>query len=233
MLDSTMIFVVMLVGYIAAVIVIMRLLRSLARVRRQAGHDELTGLMCRSTASRYLAERRQGGRATTVIMLDLDRFKAVNDTYGHRAGDQLLAAVGSRLAGQMRLLGGAAARLGGDEFLLILPAAALSEHTEQVQAILRNLEAPVAADSHRGPVALRPSATAGIATTLDNDWTVLLCAADYALHEAKLLGIRYVCYEPDLRTPSLDDGHPAHSAREQRADSRHITASGWAIGYPA
>jgi diguanylate cyclase (GGDEF)-like protein len=146
-------------------------------------------------------------------MLDLDKFKAVNDTYGHRAGDQLLAAVGTRLAARVRLLNGVAARLGGDEFLLMLPAAPLAEHTEQVQGILDDLAAPVSADSLFGPVAIHPSATAGISTAADSDWIALVCAADRALHEAKVIGTRYGCFQAEMQALILSEERRVPAAR--------------------
>ena len=201
MQSSTLPVMAVLVGYFGAAVTITLLTRSLVAVRRQADHDELTGLMRRGGVSRYVSERRRGGRSTTVVMLDLDHFKTVNDTYGHRAGDQLLAAVGSRLARQARLLSGRAARMGGDEFLLALPAVGLAEHTRQIEAVLRSLSAPVQADSHRGPAIIRPSATAGVASSPDSDWIGLLSAADHALHEARLLGTHLVCHgDPNVST---------------------------------
>ncbi len=88
----------------------------------RAAHDALTGLANRTSfehaLSRALAERPSRDRRTTVLMLDLDRFKQVNDTLGHRAGDDLIQAVGQRLR---HILGDAdtLARLGGDEFAII------------------------------------------------------------------------------------------------------------------
>jgi len=93
--------------------------RTLAQVRHDALHDEVTGLPNRRAALGYLDHVVRTGRPVGVILLDLDRFKAINDTYGHHAGDQVLAEVGRRLAAlpaPMVL----AARMGGDEFLLVV-----------------------------------------------------------------------------------------------------------------
>ncbi len=187
MQGSTLFVVTLLAGYVGSAVVIVLLVRSLLAVWWHAGHDELTGLARRGVACRYVAERRRSGRATTLVLLDLDHFKSVNDTFGHRAGDQLLAEVGARLASQARQMNGCAARLGGDEFLLALPGAGAEKQAVQVGAVLRSLRAPVLTDGHVGTATIRPSATAGVACAADSDWTGLLSAADYALHEAKLL----------------------------------------------
>jgi diguanylate cyclase (GGDEF)-like protein len=169
-----------------------RLRRQLAAARRDAGRDALTGLMSRRAAARHFAERRRRGRATTVVLLDLDGFKAVNDEHGHLAGDALLTAVGTRLREQVRPLAGAAARLGGDEFLLLLPARPPAEHRHQVRSILDTLAEPVPVVGGRGPVRLSPSASAGIASGLrqELDWNGLLGAADVAMYRAKAAGVR-------------------------------------------
>lgn len=185
-----LIVVAVIMGYIPVAVVIALLTRSLAVARWQASHDELTGLMRRQVASRYVAERRRGGRATTVVIFDLDQFKSVNDKHGHRAGDQLLAAVGSRLEAQARQLDGCAARIGGDEFLLVLPAVEPAEHASQIDGVLRSLSAPVPADGFDGAVTIYPSATAGLASAVDSEWTWLLSAADFALHKSKVASRR-------------------------------------------
>src|ERR1700691_961613 len=96
--------------------------RAEAEIVHLARHDVLTGLANRAEFNARLDEaskrlKRNGG-AVTVMMLDLDAFKAVNDTQGHPAGDQLLVQVGSRLQSTIRDTD-VLARLGGDEFAII------------------------------------------------------------------------------------------------------------------
>jgi diguanylate cyclase (GGDEF)-like protein len=97
-----------------------RLERELAAERHAASHDHLTGLPNRRSFHRAGAElvREAGRRPLVAILVDLDDFKQVNDTYGHRAGDEVLAAVARRLAALAG--GGLVARLGGDEFVALL-----------------------------------------------------------------------------------------------------------------
>ena len=119
-------------------------LRAEARVRHLAHHDPLTGLPNRALFHdrllQALAEGRRHGERTALLLLDLDRFKDVNDTLGHDAGDALLLEVGRRLLACTRE-GDTVARLGGDEFALILPrlgssaaAATVAAKVEEVLA---------------------------------------------------------------------------------------------------
>jgi diguanylate cyclase (GGDEF)-like protein/PAS domain S-box-containing protein len=93
-------------------------------IRQRAYHDPLTGLPNRALFEERLAKTlshsKRLGAAFAVMMIDLDRFKSVNDTFGHEAGDELLQAVATRLKRAMRT-GDTLARLGGDEFVAIFP----------------------------------------------------------------------------------------------------------------
>jgi diguanylate cyclase (GGDEF)-like protein len=90
--------------------------------REAALHDPLTGLPNRTLLMQRLEHAfrrgRRSGKSTAVFVVDLDRFKAINDTYGHRVGDQLLVAVAERLTGALRP-GDSLARLSGDEFVIV------------------------------------------------------------------------------------------------------------------
>ena len=96
------------------------------RLQHMADHDPLTGLLNRRSFSRelrgHVARGARYGAAGAALMVDLDNFKAYNDTLGHQAGDELLAQVGRALAGRLRE-SDVIARLGGDEFAVILPTA--------------------------------------------------------------------------------------------------------------
>lgn len=165
------------------------------QLRQQALHDPLTGLYNR----RYLDEffQREAARALreqapiAVVMLDLDHFKVLNDTYGHPVGDEVLCNLAKFLKGRLRE-SDAVFRLGGEEFLLILPAVAADEALALVSRIGQELaEQPL--PSRCGPLSITFSA--GLveyprqAASLDQ----LLALADQALYRAKHAGRNRVC----------------------------------------
>jgi diguanylate cyclase (GGDEF)-like protein len=162
--------------------------------------DRLTGLRNYDYFSEVLrselARVRRYGGCVTLVMLDLDRFKAYNDSHGHGAGNRLLAAVGHTLAREKRDAD-IAARFGGEEFALLLPgrgpeAAVVAERVRQAIAEIST----AALDRHR--VSDIVTASAGIATfPVDaRDAEELFEQADRALYEAKRRGRnRIVCVE--------------------------------------
>jgi diguanylate cyclase (GGDEF)-like protein len=168
---------------------------------RRALHDELTGLPNRALFWEHLAYRLESaGRRQTgfaVLFLDIDEFKAVNDSLGHAGGDRLLVEVASRLRAALRA-GDAAARVGGDEFLVLLDDVASKQAASIVAGrIAETLRAPyrigrrrLVATASIG-VALGPD---GLATTDD-----VIAAADAAMYDAKRRGGgRYVFYREEL-----------------------------------
>jgi diguanylate cyclase (GGDEF)-like protein len=104
-----------------------RILDDGRRIRRLASRDELTNLPNRRWAMQQLARliqrHRRGGGGFALLSFDLDGFKPVNDTYGHAAGDLLLAEIGRRMSQAVRP-GDVVARMGGDEFLVLVPTEA-------------------------------------------------------------------------------------------------------------
>ena len=140
-------------------------------LRRSADHDELTGIANRAAFNRAIEqaieEARDGDKALMLALVDLDGFKAVNDTLGHLAGDDVLKAVGRRLSASW-LAGSFAARLGGDEFALIVTDHRLvCDPEEFAQRLEADLALPVTGVS--GPIA--SAGTVG---------TAMLCAGDSA-----------------------------------------------------
>lgn len=117
--------------------------RAEQRVRHAAMHDHLTGLPNRAQLmeklNHLLPIAEQGKISPALLFMDLDRFKAVNDLYGHAAGDELLIAVTQRICSLLNTPGIILARLGGDEFVILLPDSDLGsacELTEQIERVL-------------------------------------------------------------------------------------------------
>jgi two-component system, cell cycle response regulator len=149
--------------------------------------DELTGLDNRRAAERQLerlaAQAERSGRPLSGLLLDVDRFKAVNDTFGHVVGDEILAAVARELSGASRAAD-VVARWGGEEFLVLLPDTDL----ERAQLVAERLRATVAAMETPLPaLAGEVTVSIGVASTTDSPRR-LLVDADAALYQAKAAG---------------------------------------------
>ncbi len=151
----------------------------------QATHDKLSGLLNRRGFEDALAERAAGPGEVTLIQFDLDRFKLVNDTLGHEAGDAVIAAVGERLKA---LLGpqDRAGRVGGDEFLLLREGAPAGEISAFAAEAIPALSAPVEHDGRLCRFGVSMGAAVGPAADLRNER--LLKQADLALYKAKAEG---------------------------------------------
>lgn len=159
----------------------------------QRDHDILTGLGNRRLFDRVAAfelqRARRSGTPLSLVMLDIDHFKRVNDTYGHATGDTVLAGLGELLTRSVRVYD-LAARLGGEEFCLVLPGASVRQAEDMALRILEefrelSFEAP---DGSRFSVTF----SAGVATASGNgrlpDLKSLLAEADSLLYEAKEQG---------------------------------------------
>ena len=177
------------------------IIASLGRLEDQARHDQLTGLLNR----RALMEQVQSasddsdaaaGEISGLVLLDLDGFKAVNDSFGHAAGDQLLREVAARLTSCTREAD-LVARLGGDEFAVLIrhPSTAtevMAAAERMVQAILG-----LAADGRN----VRTGVSAGVRVADRVSSRTLLADADLALYAAKRAGGgRAVLWQPALNT---------------------------------
>jgi diguanylate cyclase (GGDEF)-like protein len=192
-----------LVVALPLVIVLQRSLRH-ASLAAAARTDAKTGLLNAGAWQREAAvEVTRADRAQTplaVAIADIDHFKAVNDTYGHLAGDAVLAAVSAAMRDLLRdcdLCG----RFGGEEFALLLPrttAAQALEITERIRQGISQLAIP-----RDGTAAIRVTISIGVAVpsqarrTLDD----LLAAADHALYQAKRSGRDRVAMYADTRVP--------------------------------
>ncbi len=166
------------------------LLASLNRSQEAALHDPLTGLANRVLLFEFLnqALRLAGrsGKATAVLFCDLDRFKRINDDFGHRVGDELLVAVAERLTGLMRPAD-ALARLAGDEFVILCQGlGGLSQAKLIGERVIDSFGAPFNLSVGRVEVAASVGIAIGKVSTVAAD--DLLNRADRAMYQAKERG---------------------------------------------
>jgi diguanylate cyclase (GGDEF)-like protein/PAS domain S-box-containing protein len=160
------------------------------QLRHQAFHDALTGLPNRllllDRMERSVESARREGERVAVLLMDLDRFKDINDTLGHSAGDQLLNLVGQRLLGAMRR-SDTVARLGGDEFVVVVDAPGGEEAVSQVA---RHILACFAEPFDLGGHTLHVRLSVGIAMFPEHGDIpdMLLKNADLAMYRAKERG---------------------------------------------
>jgi diguanylate cyclase len=177
--------------------------RQLAVTRAQALTDELTGLPNRRRLDQALRAAVGSGDAPVgLLMLDLDRFKDVNDALGHPSGDTLLVEVANRLQAHV---GGdeLVARLGGDEFAVVLPGTHGEALLERARAVAALLDPPV----DLGHISLDVSTSVGAAAYPEHadDPSRLMRAADVAMYRAKRRGTGVSLYEA-----SADTATPEH-----------------------
>ena len=193
----------------ARTIIAFRQVQDLAVVRRQAMTDELTGLPNRRVLYdriEHALSARRAGRLVGLVVLDLDRFKEVNDSLGHHAGDQVLQAVSNRLTDVLAREPSEAvlARLGGDEFAVLFPDLADLESivvaTERLQAAL---EEPVQLERS---ISVHMQASAGVAVGPEHGTTRtdLLRGADRAMYAAKRDGTGTKVFDAELAAVDLD-----------------------------
>ncbi len=163
----------------------------------RANYDTLTRLFNRGAffeQAQYLANRcRQNGQPLSVIQLDLDHFKSVNDRFGHDSGDRVLASAGAILSASLRG-GDIAGRIGGEEFCVVLPGSSLSQArrvAERIRERISDKEILV-----RSGQTLRISASFGVSASQehgDYDFEHLQSVADGRLYKAKAGGRNRVC----------------------------------------
>ena len=204
-----------------------RLDQEQATLAHRALHDQLTGLPNRTLLTDRLRQSAQGlGRSGTgamLLYLDLDNFKAINDRFGHPAGDCLLAAVAERLQDLVRS-GDTVARLGGDEFVVL--ADNLDDPTVAARSLAERIHLAMRAPVGVGDRELHASVSIGIAAVEpDADPEVCLARADAAMYQAKRGGpARYESYnevigEDKRRSSQL--AHELRAAHERNQFSLH------------
>jgi len=207
-----------LIGIAAAAILLLvnrAKTRTLTRqLKQQARHDSLTGLPNRFHLDDQLNSLLTGTDnrvGHSVMLLDLDEFKQINDTLGHEVGDEVLKITGQRLVGSLRK-SDFVARLGGDEFVIVMPntGRALAQlRAERLTAILQQL---IHVRGHR----LSTGASFGIAMTPDDgtDAKDLLRCADVAMYMAKQSQHGYAFYDRELDENHISSLTIVHDLRE-------------------
>ena len=194
-------------------------------IRHMAQHDALTGLPNRrmfiDILNLEMAQARRHQTKLAVLFLDLDRFKEVNDTLGHEAGDLLLKMVAARLRGAIRE-SDTVARIGGDEFNLVLSdIARVEDVSEIVRKVVDSVARPVAIAGHD----LHVTTSVGISVYPDDAPAVdtLLRYADIAMYHAKESGRNtFRFYNPSINVLSLQRmklaGFLSQAVKRRRAD---------------
>ena len=178
------------------------------RIQFMANHDALTGLpnrgLLKERLTHAMSYAERYGCWATVVFVDLDNFKMINDSLGHSAGDELLKAVAERMLGRLRSTD-TVVRLGGDEFVVLLFDQ--SKNADAVSATVRSLQdaigAPVELDGHK----FRVTSSFGIANYPDDgtDVDALLAHADAAMYRAKEIGRdNFQFYTPELNARVQD-----------------------------
>jgi diguanylate cyclase (GGDEF)-like protein len=203
------------------------------RSRERSLHDALTGLPNRILLLEFiehaLLRSRRSGKIVAVLFADLDRFKLVNDKYGHRTGDKLLVTVADRLTAQLRP-GDILGRLSGDEFVV---ACEDVDHESDVEAIAARLDAALEVPFELSGVRLAVTASIGIAFARRGNHVpeLLLEEADTAMYQAKRKGgARHQIIDQreqslnDQRSSLQGDLHGAVTRGELRADYQPIVS---------
>ncbi len=196
-----------LTGLALAATLLWRQRQALTRARYTAAHDDTTGLPNRRALLAALSRATRDGTLRGLVLLDLDDFKTVNDTFGHEAGNDLLTQVGARLTTighPVRL----AARLSGDEFALLV-AGGPDEVTAAARAAFHAVGSrPVRLDNHSITVTASVGhATAGVGVTA----RTLLHHADMAMYQAKQAGGGVRAASPAHHSPA-----PGARCRDRR-----------------
>ncbi len=196
------------VNYVGMFLDITERWQAASRIQYLAHHDYLTGLPNRLAlvehATHALTLARRYKRRLAIFYIDLDRFKPINDLYGHNVGDIILKMVAQRLLSMVRE-SDTVCRQGGDEFVILLPEFTDVAHLERLAIKIREeIQAPCQISDIETPLTV--SASIGIATYPDNGETVetIIQSADSAMYSAKADKEKHICFAPSLSTARED-----------------------------
>lgn len=190
------------------------------RTRMLALHDDLTGLANRrrleARAERACVAARREGHPVSIVYLDLDDFKPINDAYGHQAGDEVLRTVARRLGDMVRGTD-TIARVGGDEFVVLLPETRAADARRRTADIVAAIERPVDHQGHE----LRVGASFGVASYPDDGDTfdALLAHADAEMYSVKVGSVA-------ASLPPASSSAPTGGAVRSGDGDRTLTSSG-------
>ncbi len=170
-----------------------RLRKDLTRAREEALVDPLTQTINRRGFDRQLASLLalppEAGRSHALVMFDIDRFKTVNDTYGHVMGDRLLQAVAATLQAGLTEPDLRMARYGGEEFALLLPNSSVAAASACAESLCARIRVMKVRDRRSQSVVLTVTVSAGVSLAQsDDDAAVFIARADAALYAAKAAG---------------------------------------------
>ena len=167
-----------------------RLDRAITDLRHDAQHDAVTGLLGRRTFDVDLADLH-GDQQVSLLLIDIDNFKSVNDTFGHAAGDDILRIVAKVLVAHCRQ-DDRAYRIGGDELAVLLLGSSAGNAVRRAETMRRAIEASsaLALAARRGAIRGRVTVSLGVASVPEHtlDHAGLLAAADIAMYQAKEAG---------------------------------------------
>lgn len=173
------------------------------QIQRLAYHDPLTGLPNRSLlidrAMQALSLAQRNAAPVTLMYMDLDHFKQINDSLGHRIGDQLLINVANRLLSAVRDYD-TVSRQGGDEFVLVLPGTGADSAVHVAEKLRELIAQPMIIEDHE--MAVTTSIGIALFPGDASDFEALLRAADLAMYRAKQEGRNgYRFYDPQMQSP--------------------------------
>ena len=215
-------------GVLAGILTVLAPAAVLLRRRRhalhlalhEATHDDTTGLPNRRAALAHLRRLLHAGTPCGVVLLDLDDFKAINDTFGHETGNDLLRAVGQRLAA-LEAPVVLAGRLSGDEFVLIVDGdpdqVAHTAHAAWAALVLRAFLLDTRTGTDTGVTARVRASVGHTQARLGISPRDLLREADQAMYRAKTTGANVRAHTP---TPATGDEHPARRPAPRFRDRR-------------
>jgi diguanylate cyclase (GGDEF)-like protein len=197
----------LVLGILLSLRILQQKRRTEDRINYLAFHDELTSLpnrmMLNERLDQALARHSRSDTQLAIVFMDLDRFKVINDSLGHEAGDALLRQVADRLRGESRK-GDTVARMGGDEFVLLIEnPESLMDVSACAQRVVERLSAPYVLG--RSDCHITVSVGISIYPSDGVDSQTLLKAADVAMYRAKEIGRNnYLRYEPSMNVHSLE-----------------------------